>query len=336
MADQDFNIKVVTTADTSGLRQTSVSMAELQKQIQAQNIAAQQMGYQLGQALRVVAGGALIAGGYKFVSQLHEAATQIEKISSDLDKQGAQIVSNAQKFSEMSKFATDQADVLKIAEGSLKGVETAQKRMLDAAGEELTIWQKIADVWAAGFRDEGPIAAALKLKQETEAQNFEMARQNAILSITAAKLNETRRSTQTYAETVAELNSRIREQQSLADIHWAQKDISSYLSAAEAVEKYKKELQSVEAENAKAVKQTESNIQGADPQVRATLMQEQASRIARAQGRDRDADLYDKTADNLKRSATPAQRAQIEKAEADPNLIKAIEDLSKKMDDYWR
>ncbi len=337
MADQDFNIKVVTTADTSGLRQTSVSMSELQKQIQAQNVAAQQMGYQLGQALRVVAGGALIAGGYKFVSQLHEAATQIEKISASLDKEGAQIVSNAQKMSEMSKFAQDNADIIKIAESSLKGVESAQARMIEESGKELTVWQKISDIWATGFKDKGPIAQAQELAKAQAAQNFEIARQSAIQAIASAKINEARRANQTYEETVKELNDRIREQQALANTHWQQQDIQSYLSAASAVEKYTKQLEDLKAAHDKAVSETGKKIAAADPQVQAILKQDEAARVAQQEGRSQDAELFTKSAEAFKRGATPQQLEQVKKAELDPNLIDAIKAaFDQSMSRYWQ
>ncbi len=337
MADQDFNIKVVTTADTSGIRQTSISMAELQKQIQAQNIAAQQMGYQLGQALRVVAGGAIIAGGYKFVSQLHEAATEIERVSTSLDKQGAQILSNAQKMSEMSKFAQDNADIIKIGESALKGVESAHARLLEEAGRELTVWQKISDIWAAGFKDKGPIAQAQELAKSQASQNYEMARTSAIQAIAAAKINETRHASQTYEETVKELNDRIKEQQALANTHWQQQDIQSYLSATSAVEKYTKELENLKAAHDKAVSETGKKIAAADPQVQAILKQEQAARVAREEGRQNDAALLDKSAEAFKRGATPQQLEQVKKAELDPNLVAAIKAaFEQSMSRYWQ
>lgn len=339
MADQDFNIKVVTTADTTGLRQTSIGMAELQKQVQAQNVAAQQMGYQLGQALRIVAGGAIIAGGYKFVTQLHEAATQIDKISDGLAKQGGQIVENAKKFAEMSKFAEDNADIIKIGEGALKGVESAHARLLEEASKELTIWQKIADIWAAGFKDKGPIAQAKELAEAQAAQNYEMARTSAIQAIASAKILEARRASQTYEQTLQELNDRLREQQTLADTHWAQKDIESYLTAARAAETYKKAIADLNAEHDKAVTETEKKIKGADPQVQRILQNEAAARTASAAGRGNDADAFTRSVEALRRGATPQQLEQVQKAESDPNLLAAIQKLiqeTQKQTDLWR
>lgn len=337
MPDQDFNIKVVTTADTSGLLQTKAQMEALAQQMKS----AEQVGFQLGQALRVIAGGAVIAGGYKFVSDLNSAAASIEKISVELGKQGNQIVINAQKFAEMAKFAQDNADVIKVGEGALKGVEQAHEKLLEAAGKELTTWQKIQDVWTSGFDlfKRGvprPQADALKIEQDIRAQNLEMARTAAIMDITAAKTEVVKRANETLDQTIARLTARMKEQETLSATHWAQKDIESYLATASAAEKYRQEIEKLNAEKAKATQQTGKNIEAADPQVKAVLMNEEAARVAREQGRDRDAELFQRSADRFKQSATPGQRDQIQKAEADPNLIQAIHDLSNKMDRYWQ
>ena len=336
MADQDFNIKVVTTADTSGIRQTGAALTALQQQQLKQQQEIYQRAYEAGRGLRVIAGAATIGAGYQFVSQLREAATYIEKISQELSKESAQIVENAQKYAELSKFAKDEADVLKIADGALKGVESSQKKMIDAASEQLTIWQKIGDIWAAGFRTEGPIAAALRLKQEQAAQNFETSRQNAILEITAAKLNAARRAGQTYEETIRELNDRIREQQALANTHWEQKDIQSYLAATTAAERYKKELEEVEKARDKAQTQKSEFIKGAvenaSPQVQRALQQEDAFR------RTGD-EAYLRSAEQFKRGMTQGQREEYEgltKGNNQQAVIDAINDLKRDLIGIWR
>ncbi len=227
---------------------------------------AQRAAFQLGQSIRVIAGGAVIAAGYKLVSTLRDAATEIEKVSQSLDKQGDQIVKNAQKFAELSKFARDNSDIIKIGEGALKGVESAHEKLLEESGKELTVWQKIADIWAAGFRDKGPIAQAKELAEAQASQNYQMARTSAIQAIASAKILETRQSLQSYDETLDELTDRMRKQEELAAIHWLNKDIESYLKAKSAAEQYKKEIEALNAVHDKEVKkreQQEKSIQQA-------------------------------------------------------------------------
>ncbi len=349
MADQDFNIKVVTTADTSGIAKTTDEIRKLRqealrsaltpvpeglggtattakapefpKKSEAQLLLsrAEEL-FGLSRRLQLLAAGAVIAGGYKFVSDLRAAATEIEKISVELGKQGGQIVSNAQKFAEMSRFARDNADIIKIGEGALNGVEQAQARLLEAAGKELSTWQKIQDVWTSGFDvfSRGvarPQADALKLQQAMAAQNYEMARMSAIQAIASAKIAEARHATQTYEQTIKELTDRMKEQQTLANTHWQQKDVESYLVAASAAEKYKKEIESVEAARDKAMGKAAKEANAADSQVKAIIGNEQAAAKARAEGRDKDADMYQKSADQYRKSATEEQRAQADALE---------------------
>ncbi len=354
MADQDFNIKVVTTADTSGIQQTKAGLTQIQQmQAQAKQAAAssgtgptteaERAAYQLGQGLRVVAGGALITAGYQLVTQLRSAATEIEKISASLDKEGAQIVANAQKMSELSKFAQDNADTIKIGEGALKSVESAHARLIEESERELTVWQKIADVWAAGFKDKGPIAQAQELAKAQAEQNYEMARQNAIQAIASARINEAKLATESYEETVKRLNDRMREQEALAATHWLQQDVNSYLSASRNAENYRKELEQLKAEHDKLTSKTEKYIETADPQVQAILKNEAAMFQARAQGRDRDADLYEKSAQQFRASATPKQLEDVSKIYSGKDVIDAIKQLGvdqkerdRQLIDLWR
>ncbi len=263
MADQDFNIKVVTTADTSGLRQTSAEMdAIARRQAEAEAKWARSpinpknqtgtsgKGEVTSGLGSFVAPTALIAIGYEFVSQLSKAAGEIQKISDELNKQGAQIVDNALKFSELAKFATTEADVLKVGEGALKGVEVAHKNLLDISGKELSIWQKIADVWAAGFKDKGPIAQALELQQAQAAQNYQMERSNAIHEITLAQRVKDDLAAKSYADKIVYLTDKINEEEE-AQRRAGVANVEAYLKAGAAAENYRKILAGVTADEKK-------------------------------------------------------------------------------------
>ncbi len=272
MADQDFKINIVTLADLSGIKITQQQLdalnnaaqsgnkqaiARLKELTQAQRDADRQA-YQAGVGIRTVVAAGTIAAGYKFVASLHEAVANIEKMSQELDKQGAQMVSNAQKFAEMAKFSETNTDVIKIGEGALKSVEAAHKRLLDVSSRELTTWQKIGDIWAAGFRVQGPQAAALEIERAIAAQNDEIERQSAIYDISTAKVAAAKQATETYEETVTRLTDAIAKEQAKQTPEMLEKDTAGYLKAAAAAEQYKKQLDSFKESQKKIAESPDS------------------------------------------------------------------------------
>lgn len=346
MADQDFNIRVVTTADTKGIQQTGDALRKLQQQAQQQDAAAaESAAYEVGRRLRMFAGAGAIGLGYKFLSEIRETISNIGKLTAELTKQGNELTENIKKHAESSKFATTEAEAIKLGESALKDVESTHKRLLDSAGKELTTWQKVVDVWTVGFRGTGPNKAALETEKAAAALNYEAARTGAIQDIAAAKLEMSKRASETYEQTVARLNERLKEQQRLADVHWAQKDVESYLVAAAAVEKYKKEitdLGNAELRRLEARKKAiEDAAYSASPQTKAVLMQEQAERKARAEGREREADLFKKAADDFKRSMTDVQRAELDrihnipKEDKDSQTANAVHELKAYLINVW-
>ncbi len=256
MADQDFNIKVVTTANTAGVQQTTAAFDQLQAKIQAAQKAASvppaaggigSAATDFGRIIGFAAGGAV----YQFLEVIKQSALEIEKVSTELQKQGNQISENAQKFSELAKFSTTQDDVLKIGEGALKGVETAHKNLLDISGKELTTWQKIVDIWAAGFKDKGPIAQALELQQAQAAQNYQMERTNAIQEITSAQRTKDDLAAKSYADKVAYLTDKI-DEQDRAQRRAGVSNVEDYLKAGAAAENYRKILAGIKSEEDKS------------------------------------------------------------------------------------
>lgn len=298
MADQDFQIRVVTTSDTSGLIQTKEQIDKLAAQMKAAN----QSAFELGQALRVIGGGAVITGGYKLIQTILESAKEIEKISTELNKQGGQIVVNAQKFSEESKFAKTTADVIKIGESALKGVETAHKNLLDISNKELTTWQKVADIWAAGFRDKGPIKQALELQQAQAQQNYEMERNNAIHEISAAQRTKDDLATKSYGEKVEYLTDKIKEQQDIQK-RVGVENIEDYLKAGKEAENYSKILVGINNER-------KNEISQGGERTKQILKNEELAREARKYGRQHEAEAFDIGTRLLKESSTTQELAE--------------------------
>ena len=81
----------------------------------------------------------------------------------------------------------------------------------------------------------------------------------------------------------------------------------------------------------------EGALKTAAPQVQAALANEEAARNARAAGQERDADLFQKTSEQLQRGMTQPQREEFEglKGAGDQKLHDAIVDLKQSMDKYW-
>src|SRR5258708_27890669 len=101
MADQDFKIKVVTTADTSGIRQVSAGLTQIQQQ---QKAAAEQAKSCVPNFNASFASGA--GFGYIVARVITGIAQETIKVTEELDKQGEHLVDLSQKWTEMAKAAT--------------------------------------------------------------------------------------------------------------------------------------------------------------------------------------------------------------------------------------
>jgi hypothetical protein len=356
MADQDFNINIRTTANTAGIEQIKSALTGLGAQVNSINAASGGGGGGGGDLLDKAA--AKIEHGifrtavhaigigvvYELVGALKRAGEEIEKVSEELDKQGAKLVSNAQLYSEATKFATTQADVVKIGSAAMKDMEEEHKKVVELQKQELGYAAQFSDflnvqLFKNRGKTEGDYEAARRINLETAEQLETAARQNALLDIQAAKLIEARHAAQSYEETVAELNQRQKEQQALADTHLAQGDVQSYLAAAGAVEKYRKELESLKEAHDKLTSKTEKYIEGADPQVKAILANEKAMFEARAGGRDQDAAMFERSALALRRSARPDQLAEVAKIYGGKEVVDAIKELGRnqrELIDLWK
>ncbi len=307
MADQDFKINVITTANTAGVQQTTAAFDQLQAKIAATKKAAetptgssgaQDFGRDIGRLIGLAGAGAV----YKFFDVIKQSAAEIEKTTVELQKQANQISENAQKFSEMAKFATTTAGVIKIGEGALKGVETAHKNLLDLSQKELTIWQKIADIWAAGFKDKGPIKQALELQQAQAAQNYQMERTNAIHEITAAQYTKDALASKSYTERVEYLTGKIKEQQDIQK-RVGVANIEDYLKAGKEAENYAGILADVN-------NQRRAEISQAGDRTKAILKNEELERESRKYGRMDQAEAFNVGTRYLKATATDQELAE--------------------------
>ncbi len=363
MSDQDFNIKVITTADTTGLQQTSQKLKELREQSR-QDIGAAALfarippggpapsaGPQGRDPLAHIGTGferfALHAIGIGAVLEalngIKQLAGEINKITESLDKQGEQLVANSRQMIMQAKFAEDDAGVLKVAEEGMKSIAAQHKIVEELQQKELTNAQKIADTFSVdpAFAGQGgPNQQRLDEERAQAQSNEQAARRTAISSLATAEREKERRAAQGLSQDIEELNQKLAHENELKQAAYAAGDIQGYVEAAQAAKQYSTQLENVIALQKKESAETEKKLQQADPQVQRILQNEAAARRSAAQGRDQDAEMFTKSAEEFKRAATPQQLQQVQRAEADPNLNTAMDRLAEKIisgfKDVWQ
>src|SRR5580765_5449524 len=127
MADQDFVINIRTTANTAGVQQITAALNSIGAQVQSINAAGGGGGgggeggaTLLDKAAAKIEHGifrsAVHAIGigvvYEMVGALREAAKEIEHVSEQLDKQGEQLLKNAQISGHAATFVKDENEAL--------------------------------------------------------------------------------------------------------------------------------------------------------------------------------------------------------------------------------
>ncbi len=349
MADQDFNITIRTIADTTGIKLTqqgldSLKIAALQGNKEAiaaltqltnaqKGVASAGAGNaaELGRLIGQFAGVGIAGSVLAFVNGLKQAASEIEKVSSELDKQGEQLVKHAQLYDEQARNAADVGDVLKVSDATLKDIESTQKKFNELSQQEVGFAAKISDFLqtqllsrqrAAGI---GDYEAAQQVNLQTALEQMQSARQKGMDELIKAE----DASNQTFEERSKLLQNEIAEQEKLKQSALDNTDPGGYAKAgnnlvrlnklledtnkleAQRREQESKEQEQNAAEREKDVDFVQKQVQQASPQARRILQNEQAEQIARDQGRDADADAFRRSTDALRRGATPQQQQEV-------------------------
>ena len=369
MADVDFNINIRTVADTTGIKLTQQGLdalkvsalqgnqqaiAALQQLTNAQRQAAAGAGNvgELGRLVGTFTGVGIAGGILSFVNGLKQASNEIAKISEDLDKQGEQLVKHAQLFDEQSRHAENTSDVLKVSDATLKDIESTQKKFNELSQQEVGIAAQVSDYLqtqllarqrAAGI---GDYEAAQQRNLQTALEQMQAARQKGMDELIKAE----DASNQTFEERSQLLQNEIAEQEKLKQAALDNTDPGGYAKAgnnlvrlnklledtnkleAERREKESREKEQNDAEREKDRDFVQEQVKRASPTARSILRNEQSAQIARDQGRDRDAELFQRTADQFKQSATPQQQQEVgvlEKLIEQNGLLREIRDTWK-------
>lgn len=348
MADQDFNIKVVTTADTSGIQKTASALSDLQRRAaqigpgaalaerdaaakakaalsdakfptEEHSEAADRIGHSFERmAIHAVGIGAI----YSALNAIKETAASIEKITESLDKQGELLIENSKHMIEQAKFAKDDADVIKIAEEAMKNIAQQHKTVEETQKKELTNWEKIydaiQDTSAAGQAIGGgrPNQARLELERQQALENEAAARRAGMASVVAAEREKERVANLSSADSIEELNKKIKAQQDLQSKHFQQGDIQGYLETGKAIQQYKGQLDDATKAHQKQQAAVDKTVKESSPSVQAVLRNEAAAREASAAGHQKDAEMFKKSAEAYERGLDPRQKAELEKLRA--------------------
>jgi hypothetical protein len=265
MADQDFDINIRTRADLSGVQQTGSALSDLQRRAAqigpgaalaerdaaAAAPAAEEAGGSLAQHLeRGFTRYAFHAAGIGLLLGLEEeikkTAAQFEKITEELDKQGEQLVKNAQLYAEQAKSAQTDADVLKIGLEALKAAESTHKQILEIQKVELSVWQKLIDSFLTAIPGtQGAFTAALKAQQAQAEKIEDAARKNLVNAIELGKAYEEafeRRKAQPINDVILELTKHVADlENQLKGIDYT-KFPESWVETEKNIERAKKQL----------------------------------------------------------------------------------------------
>ncbi len=355
MPDQDFNIKVVTTADTSGLQKT-------REEIQRVNEAAQKARQDAGAKALFAAEDARKAGtpttsdaaptsltrsfsaaaafGYIVARVINGIAQETNKVTAELDKQGEHLVDLEHKWTDMAKAATSAEDVAKIAASGTKEIDALGKAIQKAANPDLSIGATMVDSLVKAFKNtKDAMGPNEQLAQELFKGLQQDQEQLIQMNAHAIELGRTfqdafdKRKTEPLSDALAnvadEMSKAKNEQDGLTGAMLRTKaGIDRYNELAVILANLTRQTdllmqadarreRALEAANRAAEKELsqrrsfeEDALKSASPQAKAILRNEEAARKARAAGDERTSDLFQKTADRLKQSATPDQQSE--------------------------
>ncbi len=279
MADQDFNIKVVTTADTTGIRQVDAgldSIARRQAQAEAKwasspinpkNQTTQGGGgiAALGSGGGVVSPGGGVGGGGgltgtavgigTIITLLTASINKIKQFEDEQDQLAERMMKATERSHELGLAVADMLDAMKSAERiDTEPLEVSFDRLKQKVGSLKT---EIQIAFESGdYEGVKKLVAALGVVE------------SQFNRVTAAIDN-----------------------QAAAKKRAAQSELE-------------KRVPGLKPEDA---------VKEADAQTQAILKNEQAAAKARAEGNEKDADMFQRSADQYKASATPKQLADLQR-----------------------
>jgi hypothetical protein len=379
--DRDFEIKIRTTADTTGIKQTEAELESLGKKSGnaiAPETAGIFEGISAGASLASVAVVAMGAAAYKTIKTISEFNAELNE---ELDKEVGSLERLEAKWHDVAAAADSLKDVHSLASNVVKEIDKMEDATRKLNAQTLTWSQSMAEAVAvlASFSKDPylPMTESLnRAREEQKALTAEIVETGRAALKAAqdssnawdrmkndtANVNENvenlKRSMAAYQEqlskatdpTEIEFYSRklVELENHLNTLTAIQTKENAAIDAA--ADAYGRKAEAAETAASKerdaAAKQAEKDLASASPQARAILMNEQAAKQAAAEGRERDAEQFAKSADQF-RAGHEAASAEADKInremkgvqQGDPEVIKALNDIktaSQQLLDAWR
>lgn len=334
MAEQDFDIKIRTTADATGIKQTEAGLSNLS---------------QVGGALGLSAVGVGLALN-KIIRDYGESQL---KIAQELDKQLSTLTALAHKWSDIAQAADSAADVQKLGQAGVSAIQAAEAEFNKFQNSTTAWWKQLTDSIIKGPTFGATIFEKLDNEQSSRlAENVQRTREAAIAATRQAEAYKEafdKRKAGDLGQAVDELNSKIR------DLQVTQKavgidNIESYVALGRQVEIYKGQLQEI-------IKLQEKSRAGAERKYEqgrnelsglpfptnadAYFRNLDAAKRASDRGDSKAAEQLQKTADELRKFAGPESRRAIDELDklrqqatggGSPDVVDAIE----RMRSDWR
>ncbi len=335
MADQDFNIKVVTTADTTGIQKTSAGFKQIQQDEAKANESAAQLASSQTRGFISASG-----FGYIVARVINGIAEETNKVTAELDKQGEHVVELGQKWADMARAATSAEDVAKIAASGAKEIDALGKAITKAATPDFSIGQTVVDSLVKAFKNtKDAIGPNEQLAQELFKGLQQDQQQLIEINARAIELGRTfeasfnKRQAEPLADALSEVADDMakakNEQDGLTGAMLKTKGgIDRYNELAVILANLTRQTDLLTQADARRQRQAEaaakaqekelserrgfeeSALKSASPQAKAILRNEEAARQARAAGDERSADLLQKSAEQFRRSASPDQQSE--------------------------
>jgi hypothetical protein len=263
-----------------------------------------------------------------------------QKFNDELAKENEHISNNISKWREELSVASSEADVIKIIAQAVPEIESGTRAAAEAAEHHLTFWQKLLDTVVNIERTTNPLFYQLRnafvtfddLAKQTEKGFSDAASRQAEAGADVirsareieAAYNQFKENPVQAVEQLTNSIKSLQDQQNSLDLttkDGLSANIKLWYQYQQQIDNNKKVISDLDKITENANKNLDKALRSASAQTKEVLANEQAAQQARAQGRDREADQYEKSAEQFKRGMTSGQAAELSNIQ---NLQKAL------------
>jgi chromosome segregation ATPase len=222
MAEQDFDIKIRTTADTTGIRQTEAELEKLKAQAGAAGGPPGGGVEDVGAAASTMATSVTLAAGagLALYNTIVGIAEEQLKVNEELDAQVDSLGKAAAKWRELAQSALTEKDIAGVTRAVLPQIEAISAKLEEIRKKEISGWAAVKDAIQGAFTTPaGAEAKRSPFEEQKQAaiKDQETLRQTAV-NIANANIDAARRSEAAWeqlklkpvGEAIAELTEKLR------------------------------------------------------------------------------------------------------------------------------